>query len=839
MFLSCYRIDSIRYFERHSPEQRADGQAELCQNAANGRGISVVTPIDSPQLLQFGVFEVDRGARELRKQGIRIRLQEQPFQVLVLLLQRAGEVVTRKELREKLWPSSVYVDFDHGLNNAITRLREALGDSAAAPHFVETLPRLGYRFIYPLRIPAGSAGVLPAAASLPHPEAATVVANDTEQAIDVPPRGASRWTRRRQIIAGSTMAVVAVLVLGLWLTGRVTDAPTADAALPEAPSVAVLPFVNMSPNPENEYFTDGLSEELANKLAGIRGLKVAAQTSAFHFKGKHEPAAVIAEALNVNHLLEGSVRQSGTRMRVTAQLVDAASGYHLWSESFDREFTDVFRIQEEIAIAVADTLQVKLVAADNQRLHKHGTRDAEAYRLYLIARAQISWVFDAPDWAAVKQSLEAAIARDPNFAAAHAFLAHYYYNRVTDVESDARLGRAAAERAVALDPELSDALGARAIYAEWRYRYQGDFDAYRQASRDFRRALELDPSNAQASFHYARAAFWNEPDLALSLYEQTLQIDPTRYSAEGQGAILLSRRGQHDEARRRIQVLYERNPGQKFHNAINIAALAYYLGQLDEAVFFLRETMPRGLSELPIHLWALDMSLGDKEAANAALELGNSGLAGVLAEAARHCMEERYPEAFDSLERRRDEFPSSRLLDVPTARLALIVNQPAHAAAILESRLPDLATGVEPVNARTALPALDLVASWTGSGKEAEADELLDRIAVFLDGSEAPQWPMFIYLRARAHALAGEFALAQQTLDRAYAAGFRNSWAVDVLPRPFLYIDPIHVDPAFDELRTNPRYQEWLAGIEADNARQLERLRARSLLRNAGAAGAR
>ena len=792
----------------------------------------MVASTDSSQLFQFGVFEVDRRARELRKQGIRIRLQEQPFQLLVLLLERAGEVVTRNELREKLWPSSVFVDFDHGLNNAIARLREALGDSAAAPHFIETLPRVGYRFIYPLRISAA-----PADAAL-EPRAEAVVENATGQPVEVSPRRGFRWTRSQRIIAGSAMAVAAAFLVGLWLTGRVADAPTAGAALPEVPSVAVLPFVNMSPNPENEYFTDGLSEELANKLAGIRGLKVAAQTSTFHFKGKHEPAAVIAQALNVNHLLEGSVRQSGARIRITAQLIDAASGYHLWSETFDRELTDIFRIQEEIAVAVAKVLQVKLVATDNQHLRKHGTRDAEAYRLYLIARAHISWVFGAPDWVAVKQSLEAAIARDPDFAAAHAFLAHYYYNRVTDVESDTRLGRAAAERAVALDPELSEALGARAIYAESRYRYQGDFNAYRQAGRDFRRALELDPSNAQVSFHYARAAFWNEPDLALGLYEQTLQIDPTRYSAEGQAAMLLSRRGQHDEARRRIQALYKRNPGQKFHNAINIAALAYYLGQLDEAVFFLRETMPRGLSELPIHLWAFEMSLGDKDAANAALELGNSGLAGVLAEAARHCMEERYPEAFDSLERRRGEFPSSRLLDVPSARLALIVNQPAHAAAILESRLPDLVTGVEPVNARIVLPALDLVASWTRSGKEAEADELLDRISVFLDGSEAPQWPMFIYLRARAHALAGESALAQQTLDRAYAAGFRNSWAVDVLPRPFLYIDPIHVDPAFDTLRTNPRYQEWLAGIEADNARLLERLRARnSLQRNAGEAG--
>ncbi|MEN8260755.1 MAG: winged helix-turn-helix domain-containing protein [Pseudomonadota bacterium] len=401
----------------------------------------MVTSVESPLLFQFGVFEVDRRARELRKKGVRIRLQEQPFQVLVLLLERAGEVVTREELREKLWPSSVFVDFDHGLNNAIARLREALGDSAAAPHFIETLPRLGYRFIYPLAAPAAGD------------------AHDAEPAIGIPARSGFRWTGPRQIIAaGLTIVIFTGLLAGLWQTGRLADAPSGSAALPAVPSVAVLPFVNMSPDAENGYFADGLSEELANKLTGIHGLKVASQTASFYFKGKREPAAVIAKALNVNHLLEGSVRHSGTRVRITAQLIDAASGYHLWSNSFDRELDDIFRIQEDIAVSVADALQVKLLDEDQQRLRKHGTNDAEAYRLYLIAQAQISWVFGNVHWAAVKQSLEAAIARDPNYAAAHAFLAHYHFNRVKDVEGDAKIGRAHAERAVALENGLEHLL---------------------------------------------------------------------------------------------------------------------------------------------------------------------------------------------------------------------------------------------------------------------------------------------------------------------------------------------------------------------------------------------
>src|SRR5690606_9218269 len=281
-------------------------------------------------------------------------------------------------------------------------------------------------------------------------------------------------------------------------------------------------------------------------------------------------------ALNVNHLLEGSVRRSGTRVRVTAQLIDAASGHHRWAETFDRELTDIFRIQEEIGLAVAGALQLELVEADDRRLRKHMTRDIEAYRLYLVARAQIAWVFGPPDWNVMKQSLEAAIARDPGFAAAHALLAHYYFNRTDDLEEDIRRGRLAAERAVALDPELSEALGARANFEGWEYRQQGHFDARLRAHADFRLALELDPANGQASFHYARAMFWAEPALALGMYERTLRLDPIRYSAEGQAALLLSRDGRHDEARKRVRALYDRNPGQRFHNAINIAALSYH-----------------------------------------------------------------------------------------------------------------------------------------------------------------------------------------------------------------------------------------------------------------------
>src|SRR6266571_7240102 len=221
--------------------------------------------------LCFGQFEMDEKTGELRKDGTKIRLQEQPLQILQILLERPGELVSREALRKRVWPTDTFVDFDHGINNAIKRLREALGDIAETPRYIETLPRRGYRFVERV---------------------------ESKEAIQ---------------------------------------------------SIAVLPFLSLSADPENEIFADGMCEEIISSLAQIKNLHVTARTSSFSFKGKHVDLRVIGEQLNVRTVLEGSVRKSGNRLRITAQLVNATDGYHLWSERYDREMKDVFAIQEEIA----------------------------------------------------------------------------------------------------------------------------------------------------------------------------------------------------------------------------------------------------------------------------------------------------------------------------------------------------------------------------------------------------------------------------------------------------------------------------------------------------------
>src|SRR5437667_1335587 len=241
--------------------------------------------------VRFGAFELDQDAGELRKQGTRMKLQEQPLQMLQVLLQRPGEVVTREELQQKIWPSDTFVDFDHGINNAIKRLREALGDAAETPHYIETLPRRGYRFI-----------------------------------------------------------------------GKI------ERETPKFRSLAVLPLENLSRDPEQEYFAEGLTEALITTLAKIGELRVVSRTSAMLYKDAHKPLREIARELEVDAIVEGTVLRAGDRVRITAQLIDPEKETHLWAESYERHLRDVLQLQAEVAQAIAREIQVKLTPQEQAQL---------------------------------------------------------------------------------------------------------------------------------------------------------------------------------------------------------------------------------------------------------------------------------------------------------------------------------------------------------------------------------------------------------------------------------------------------------------------------------------
>jgi TolB-like protein/DNA-binding winged helix-turn-helix (wHTH) protein len=765
------------------------------------------------QVFRFGVFELDDRAHELRRQGRRIHLHGQAYQILRLLLARSGDVVTRDELRQALWPSSVYVDFDHGLNNAIAKVRDALGETAGTPQFIETLPRLGYRFIYPVSIvPVGAVA----------PTSGGVAAVDAQRGPPGPAAATPRSRRRRRVLlVGVAVLVVGIAIATLWLASRPLGTPAAASPARE-PAIAVLPFVNMSSDPDHEHFANGLSEELTNKLAGVQGLNVVGRTPSFYYKNRDAPASEIAERLNVDEFLEGSVRFSGSRVRVTVQLIDAKSGYHRWSQSYDRELADILQMQEEIARAVVAALEVQLVDADELRLRRWGTRDAEAYRLVLVAR-------ELKDTSRARELYEEALVRDPNFAGAHAGLADYYFRtawHLGDPEASFGPGRAAAERAIELDPESSETLLARANIESCTARFRDDAQAYAHARRDYERALELDSANPRVSFDYARAIQWDEPTRAGGLFRRTAELSPLWELAQAHS---LNRDGTYDERRNRLRTLAARSLDPDT-TKVNLARafLEMHWGHLDEAVVLLHPTVEEEfLPEFSKALWSAYMSLGDRDAARDVLAHRGNELAEALREAAALNMDGRLDDALASLERHRGRFPGSRVLDLPTARQALITGNADLALTILEERLADLARGLRPVSARNVMPALDLAAAYAATGQRDAATQLLAGIVAFLDGAEAPGQPMFLFLRARAHALAGERDLALAALNRAYDEGFRQTWALDLNPQPLLYVDSIDTDPAFAALRTDPRYRSWRDRIRVDNARQLERLRTR------------
>jgi TolB-like protein len=391
--------------------------------------------MDAERPLRFESFELDVRSRELRKGKERIRLQEQPFEILRLMLEHPGDVVTREELARRLWPDGTFVDFEHSLNAAVKRLRAALGDDADNPRFVETLPRRGYRFI----------------ASL----------------------------------GGATLAMPPAT-------------PDYTPATPDYKArLAVLPFANLSGDASQEYFSDGLTEEMILQLGRLgRGrIGVISRSSSGLFKGTARRAREIGEILRADYLLEGSVRREADRVRITAQLVDASSESHLWTDVYERNLTDCITVQAEVAARIAQSLAIELLPEQPVR----ASHDASAYQTYLKGR----YYWNLPGDQGFEQAVVyfgQACASDPNFAAAYADLARThtaraeYYNLTP--RTSLEIARPFAERALALDPHLSHAHGAVA-----NIRAMLDWD-WEGAEAGLRQAIALNPSSDGAHRWY-------------------------------------------------------------------------------------------------------------------------------------------------------------------------------------------------------------------------------------------------------------------------------------------------------------------------------------------------
>jgi TolB-like protein/DNA-binding winged helix-turn-helix (wHTH) protein/Flp pilus assembly protein TadD len=433
--------------------------------------------------LRFDNFELDVRAGELRKRGVRLRLQGQPLQVLAALLSRAGDVVTREELRAQIWKADTFVDFDHSLHNAIARLRDALGDSAETPRYIETLPRRGYRFIAPVE--REEAQARPASAESVRPGEVLV---------------APGLSKPRRLLIATILALLFIaLAVGL---ARTSTHPASAASRPN--SIAVLPLDNLSGDPSEEFFADGMTDQLITDLAKIGSLRVISRTSVMQYKGTKKPLPEIARELNVDVIVEGSVIRSGERVRVTAQLLQASTDQHLWAETYDRDRGDVLKLQAEVADTIAQQVRAQLTPQQQAQLRRADVVNPAAYDSYLKGRLYFTTGFTKPDLLKKAQlDFEESIQKDPNFALAYAGLANtYVYLAFTGaLEKDPAYH--SAKQALAKASQLDDTIGeTHDTLAVLSWRFDWDWDA---AERGFNRAIALAPSYSCA--HEDRAIF--------------------------------------------------------------------------------------------------------------------------------------------------------------------------------------------------------------------------------------------------------------------------------------------------------------------------------------------
>ena len=328
-----------------------------------------------PPTFRFGVFELDPRAGELRKKGMKIRLQGQPVEILAMLLQHPGETVTREELQKKLWPADTFVDFEQGLNNAMKRLRAALDDDAESPHFIETLPRHGYRFIGSVN---GSERTL---AAEPKPHSTRFSASH---------RNAFR------LVAFGTLGVIAVaaVLVGINVRGW-RDRLFRQHTNPPVQALAVLPLANLSGDPEQEYFAD-MTEALITELGKVSVPRVISRQSVMQYKASKKPLQEIARELNVDAVLEGAVERSGDRMRVSVHLERASPESQVWANEYSRGIRDVMALEDDIARAITDEIQVKLTPEERTRLTSAHAVDPEAHDDYLRGRYQYKQLLAHP-----------------------------------------------------------------------------------------------------------------------------------------------------------------------------------------------------------------------------------------------------------------------------------------------------------------------------------------------------------------------------------------------------------------------------------------------------------
>ena len=528
----------------------------------------MATSAQSRPVLRFEEFEVDLRSCELRKRGARLRLQDQPFQVLRMLLENRGEIVGREELKQKLWPADTFVDFDDGLNTAVKKLRDTLGDSTEHPRYIETIPRHGYRFI---------GTVLPQqpVAERPSLEAGTS-----------PEISVAKPTLRRRKTRLLWIAISLAITFALVVTSALAYRARLQSETASVKSIAVLPLDNLSGDPAQDYFAAGLTDALTTELARTVGnsMRVTSRASAMQYRNK--PLAQIAHELDVDAVIEGSVVRSGNRARITAQLINARADKHLWAASYDRDLQDILSLQSEIAATVARQVKITLSPRVQARLTRRQTVDPEAYDLYQRGLFH-AFSNNKQDMATAIELLQQAVARDPNLAAAHAVLAREYTNQAfLQQPQDPNLEPKAIQEldeALKLDPDLPVAYLARGVMF-WTHR---NGFPHERAIVELKRALELDPNLAEAHHElgmiYAHVGLLDKADHEV---RTALELEPTSLAFRFRIATILLKEGRLEEARTQLQSTESYSPDQWAHT---MTLTLFELGRKQEAAALNRD----------------------------------------------------------------------------------------------------------------------------------------------------------------------------------------------------------------------------------------------------------
>lgn len=514
-------------------------------------------------VLVFDSFELDVRTAELRRNGVLVKLQQQPLRVLALLARRSGDLVTREEIKREIWSNETFVDFDQGLNFCIKQVRSALGDHADTPRYIETLPRRGYRFLAPVAVRGASRRA----------EASEAVAVD----------GAEKKRPRSPRALG--VAIAAILLAAASGAYYATRAGRAKSSEAPRVSLVVLPFQNLSSDPEQEYFSDGLTDEMIAQLGRLdpKRLAVIARGSSMQYKNRVTDVASVGRELGVDYVVEGSVRRGGDRVRITAKLIKAQDRTQIWSESYERDLKDILDLQSEVARDVARGVRITLSPAAERRLSSSRAVDPEAYKLYLQGR----FYWNQRDAAGLLRSIQSftqALDRQPDNALAYVGLADARIVLVDQGNMSAHEGmpkaKDAALKALSLDPDLAEAHASLAMI-------RGTFDwEWASAEASFRRAIELNPNYPTAHHWYSHLLrSLGRFEEAIAQTREARTLDPLSLIINNNVGSALFYAGKYTEAESQYRRVLEINarfaPGHW-----GLGRVSLRMGRTDQAIAF-------------------------------------------------------------------------------------------------------------------------------------------------------------------------------------------------------------------------------------------------------------